>query len=128
MEKIIRREAVTLLIVSLFAAVTNAQTMANWTRKSPQTSPSARDGHAMVYDSAHGQVVLFGGGTHDTWVWDGSNWTQKFPQNSPSARGSHAMAYDSAHGQVVLFGGAGNGHLNDTWVWDGSNWTQKFPQ
>ena len=31
---------------------------ANWTQKSPQTSPSARWYQAMAYDSAHGQVVF----------------------------------------------------------------------
>jgi uncharacterized protein (TIGR03437 family) len=113
----------------------------NWTQKFPQNSPSGRGGFAMAYDSAHSQIVLFGGGSNgppdpfllgDTWVWDGSNWTQKFPQNSPAARGAHAMAYDSAHGQVVLFGGDSNTEIrigaNDTWVWDGSNWAQKQPQ
>ena len=46
----------------------------------------------MAYDSAHGQVVLFGGqdanlnALNDTWVWDGTNWTQKFPQTIPPAR------------------------------------------
>ena len=100
----------------------------NWTQKSPQSSPSARTGAAMVYDAAHGQVVLFGGfvsaGLNDTWVWDGSNWTQKFPQTSPGTRAGHAMAYDSTRGQVVLF----SGNINDTWIWDGSNWTQESPQ
>ena len=100
----------------------------NWTQKSPQSSPSARTGAAMVYDAAHGQVVLFGGfvsaGLNDTWVWDGSNWTQKFPQTSPGTRSGHAMAYDSTRGQVVLF----SGNINDTWIWDGSNWTQESPQ
>jgi len=94
----------------------------------------------MAYDSAHGQVVSFGGENannglyNDTWVWDGANWTQKFPQNSPPAREAHAMAYDSVHGQVVLFGGNGEasllgpGYFSDTWVWDGSNWTKPSPQ
>jgi uncharacterized protein (TIGR03437 family) len=84
----------------------------------------------MAYDSAHHQVVLFGGGDEDdTWVWDGSNWTEKFPESSPPARTNHAMAYDSAHGQVVLFGGISGLHLlNDTWLWDGSNWTAQSPE
>jgi uncharacterized protein (TIGR03437 family) len=127
----------------IFAPVLAAQTAPNWTQQSPQTSPPARLGHAMAYDSAHGQVVLFGGVTqgysgqvlNDTWVWDGINWTEKAPQNSPPARYGHAMAYDSAHSQVVLFGGDdGNldsfhgGAFNDTWVWDGANWTEQAPQ
>ena len=111
----------------------------NWTRKSPQTFPQRRSRHAMTYDSAHQQVVLFGGNNgwpppnstwfNDTWVWDGSNWTQKFPQTSPPPRNQPAMAYDPVHCQVVLFGGFDmNGRLADTWVWDGSNWTEEFPQ
>jgi Galactose oxidase, central domain len=112
----------------------------NWAQKSPANSPPARFNHAMAYDAAHGQVVLFGGccrdplsDTQDTWVWDGSNWAQKFPANNPGVRDTHAMAYDSSHQQVVLFSGQFNVSgqnffvYSDTWVWDGSNWTQKFP-
>lgn len=116
----------------------------SWTQKTPQTRPPARFGYAMAFDSARGQVILFGGhhrlgysdDLNDTWVWDGVNWSQKSPQNSPPARSSHAMAYDAGHGQVVLFGGADDYTtvfnmpeiFNDTWVWDGSNWTQKSPK
>ena len=32
-----------------------------WVDKTPATSPSARDAHAMAYDSARGRIVLFGG-------------------------------------------------------------------
>jgi len=112
----------------------------NWAQKSPANSPPARFNHAMAYDAAHGQVVLFGGccrdvtsDTQDTWVWDGSNWAQKFPANNPGPRDTHAMAYDSSHQQIVLFSGQLNvsgqnfSVYSDTWVWDGSSWTQKFP-
>jgi len=105
----------------------------DWVQKFPATSPPPRPDHAMAYDAARGQVVLFGGwdGSHllnDTWVWEGSNWVQKFPTTTPPARRGHAMAYDAARGQVVLFGGfGGSAALNDTWVWDGANWVQKFP-
>ncbi len=115
----------------------------SWTQQTPANSPSARSGHAMAYDVAHQQAVLFGGQVGDglttvtstfadTWVWDGNNWTQKTPANSPPARWGHTMAYDAAHQQVVLFGGQSStditaGSLTDTWVWDGTNWTQKTP-
>jgi hypothetical protein len=58
---------------------------ANWTEKSPQTSPRARVYPVMAFDSAHGQVVMFGGQEsgylpngkwillNDTWIWDGTN-------------------------------------------------------
>jgi len=113
----------------------------NWTQQFPKTSPTARDGPAMVYDAMHGQIVLFGGSIvnattfttttfNETWVWDGTNWTLETPQSSPPARSSTGMAYDSGHAKTVLFGGVdvNLNLLNDTWVWDGTNWTQESPQ
>src|ERR1017187_10518323 len=46
----------------------------NWTQESPQTSPTARTGTAMAYDSVHDQTVLFGGfvgmtALGETWTW-----------------------------------------------------------
>ncbi len=107
----------------------------NWALKSPVHRPPARWDHVMAYDSARGQVVLFGGSgndsvLNDTWVWDGTDWTQKTPVHSPSARNFSAMADDSARGQAVLFGGSSPSQgfpLNDTWVWDGTDWSQVFP-
>jgi hypothetical protein len=79
--------------------------------------PSARYGHAMAYDSARDQVILFGGAwtdpngfvnfLNDTWRWDGSSWTKVTPPVSPAPRAFHAMAYDSKRGRIVLFGGFG---------------------
>jgi hypothetical protein len=102
---------------------------AMWTQASPMTAPSARGATAMVYDSARGVTVLFGG-VHgstlygDTWEWNGTNWIQMFPMTSPPAREWDQMAYDSARGVTVLFGGGG---LTDTWEWNGTNWTQRLP-
>jgi hypothetical protein len=108
---------------------------ANWTQRAPATSPPARAGHAMAYDSVHGKIVLFGGvffpavpfGTQqpayfaDTWEWDGTTWTQRAPPVSPPFLYGHAVAYDSARGRTVLVGAAG------TWEWDGTTWTQPAP-
>jgi len=113
----------------------------NWIQQNPSSSPPARQliaSPAMVYDSGHQQVVLFGGYSsasstllNDTWTWDGSTWMNKTPQapnSSPPARQAYAMAYDAVRQQVVLYGGVGNGAGNsDTWLWDGSTWTQAFP-
>lgn len=51
----------------------------NWEQKAPAAAPSARQRHALAYDSARQRVVLFGGmerksnGTYvdlnDTWEW-----------------------------------------------------------
>lgn len=104
-----------------------------WTQKFPQTSPPARQGHGMVYDSVRHQVVLFGGITaqgtaNDTWLWDGTNWASP-SVSPPPARTLQNMAFDSARGQVLMFGGqtASFGQLSDTWVWTGANWVQQNP-
>jgi len=72
----------------------------NWVKVTSYLT--ARAGHAMAYDAARGQVVLFGGWNggplSDTWVWDGSNWVPKFSASRPPARFAHAMAYDAARG------------------------------
>jgi hypothetical protein len=91
--------------------------------------PSARSAHGMVFDSARGRTVMFGGtdGSNelgDTWEWDGTNW---WPVSSSGAyaREWHAIAYDSWRGQSVVFGGYGSGYLyGDTWAWNGSAWTE----
>ncbi len=116
-----------------------------WVQRTPGTSPPARDGHAMAYDSTRGRVVLFGGFDYnrttgitqifaDTWEWDGDNWISRAPSASPHAREGHAMAYDSARGRVVLFGGSfyddtsqQHQYFADTWEWDGSTWIQRTP-
>jgi hypothetical protein len=106
-----------------------------WTQQHPATSPPARFGASMAYDTATGNVVMFGGENRQaraprgTWAWDGSTWTKQAPTTSPPGRIYPAMAYDAATGTVVMFGGetATGRLLHDTWVWDGSTWTQQHP-
>ncbi len=98
-----------------------------------QAAGPPRAGHALAFDAARGQVVLFGGRgpeglRTDTWLWDGARWSFVTPPERPSPRSSHALAYDAARGQVLLFGGQKDtAILNDTWTWDGAAWTQHFP-
>src|SRR5262245_55609584 len=93
-----------------------------WTEKQ-DIGPKPRAGHAMTHDSGRNRVVLFGGDSlrsrlfNDTWEWDGENWTQ-MADIGPRPRRDCALAYDSARGRVVLFGGHGDGSsLGDTWEW-----------
>ncbi len=97
----------------------------------------------MVYDTARGVIVLFGGQRqarpagslqleviqtlNDTWEFDGEVWYEVSPRHVPPARYGHAMVYDEARGVVVLFGGiaADGTYLNDTWEYDGVTWMQK---
>ena len=104
----------------------------SWSDRGALTGPTARAGHAMVYDSRSQRVILFGGqdsfGTQaDTWSYEpiSETWTRITTVNQPSPRRDHAMAFDPnanfPFGEVVLFGGTG--FNSQTWTFDGTNWT-----
>jgi hypothetical protein len=93
------------------------------------STPPARQDHAMVFDSARGHIVLFGGQSPsssfgDTWEYDGTSWTPVLVAG-PSMRVGHAMVYDPVRARTVLFGGYddSSGQLGDTWEYDGTGWT-----
>jgi hypothetical protein len=104
-----------------------------WTQKQ-DIGPSPRFAHAMAYDAARKQVVLFGDGTDfagaraDTWGWDGAAWTQ-LADMGPFGRMYCSMAYDDSRQRLVLFGGGvvidwSLKAQGDTWEWNGTEWTQ----
>ena len=72
--------ATALAAVSLAAAGLPAGAdVPTWSLQSPTTSPTARYGAAMAYDTESGQTVMFGGEgssgpLDDTWVWNGTTW------------------------------------------------------
>lgn len=94
----------------------------------------ARHGHAMTFDEAHGQLLLFGGtegGEHkpDLWRWTGDAW-MRLAEGGPGPRSDASLAYDASRQRVVLFGGRAGQFPNetirtDTWEWDGGSWTQR---
>ena len=106
-----------------------------WERGASGDEPPPRAGHAMAFDEATGELVLFGGegavgqDLGDTWVRTAQGWVEA-PVSafaSPGARRGHALAYDPTTARVLLFGGAANEQLlDDTWVWDGASreWTE----
>jgi hypothetical protein len=114
------------------AANPASDTAATWETRVVGSPPAARGGHAMAFDEARGQVVMFGGFAggsqylNDTWIWDGNTWQQKAPSIAPSARAVHAMVYDVVRSQIILFGGSGYANYSDTWSWDGNKWEQKI--
>lgn len=109
---------------------------AGWSLRRGTDRPGFRYAHAMVYDGARGQIVMFGGDSgppyrDDTWVFDGFSWIDKTPFSaSPEPRGRHAMAFDSARGRVVLYGGRNFffDKFPETWEWDGATWTKLTPE
>jgi len=109
-----------------------------WANMNPPTAPPARDDHAMVYDSIHDEVILFGGQSTysflDTWTYNlrTNSWTNRNPDNQPGTGVGPAMAFDSLHGEVVLFGGKDYAAIcrNNTWAYNLSEnaWTEMIPQ
>lgn len=104
----------------------------NWRELSPADQPSARQGHAMVWDGT--RIIMFGGGNvyhhglgnnAETWEYVGGNWNQLAPATSPSARRYHSMVWDGT--QVILHGGHSTVDLQDTWTFDGTTWTDVTP-
>lgn len=98
-----------------------------WSRVASTISPSARSGHALVYDLSLHQIITFGGTTGfqrtgDTWRWDGETWTALSPAAGPSPRSKFGTAYDTRRKRLVIFGGDDTSPA-DTWAWDGHVWT-----
>jgi N-acetylneuraminic acid mutarotase len=94
----------------------------------------------MVYDSADGRVIVFGGWDsttdfNDTWAYDpaANTWTDLNPGGAkPPVRHESAMAYDADAGKVILFGGMTAStaqELADTWAYDpaANTWTELKP-
>ena len=105
-----------------------------WTLLHPAVSPSGRDSASMTFDSATGQLVMFGGEQTvrplaETWTWDGATWHQLHPAKSPAARLLAALGPNSAGGPgLVLYGGTDFSRaLHDTWIWDGASWNAVTP-
>lgn len=112
-----------------------------WRTLRPRTSPGARTGFAMAYDSKRHRVLLFGGylgqvERNDLWEWDGFDWRElpNAATTSPAPRIDASIAFDPHTGSMILFGGtsnwlAGPGATThgDTWQWDGARWHQLTP-
>lgn len=111
----------------------------SWTELLPNGStPSAREGQALAYDSGTGTIFLFGGYTglayqNDTWAYDPltSMWEELDPSGDlPTARSQHTLVYDSKNAQLLLYGGwDGDKDLSDLWAFDpaSNTWTELAP-
>lgn len=121
------------LFVGACSVVALPAQQSQWIEQTQSLQPAYRTDHAMTYDAARAEVVLFGGAGNgavlygDTLVWNGDAWSVRGATTAPSPRRGHRLAYDSARQRVVLFGGrAGSTYLADTWEWDGNNWLQRI--
>lgn len=97
--------------------------------------PGPRMLHAMTYDAAREEVLVFGGARlattgsgnvylRDLWSLTRRGWTL-LSDEGPVPRYGPSMSFDSDRGIAVMFGGrdATREPLNDTWAWDGAQWT-----
>jgi N-acetylneuraminic acid mutarotase len=107
-----------------------------WVNLNPSGSlPPARFNHGVIYDSARGRMVIYGGQTSltvfrgDTWALSlsGNSWTQLSSGGGPSARTRMGVIYDTTHDNMTMFGGAtSGGSTNDSWTFamTGNAWAQ----
>ena len=92
-----------------------------WIQKFTSSTPTARTGHSMVWDSAGSKVIMFGG--KDTvnrndlwWYYPVTNtWIQKFTSSTPTARSYHFMVWDEAGARAIMFGGFDSVIRDDLW-------------
>lgn len=105
----------------------------NWIQLHPTTSPPARAVEDLTYDAVDGEMVLFGGGTdnsfelNDTWAFVGGDWRSVVTRVAPSDRGEFGFAYDSGNHSVVLFGGCAGTFGCDDLAGDTWTFAQHFP-
>lgn len=104
----------------------------SWSLHTPRQFPDPTWLHAMAYDAARAEVVVFGGRErstfevlNETWAFDGTRWRWRDPRTTPSPRFRAAMAYDATRGRILMFGGDnGVTAFDETWTWDGTDWTR----
>ena len=104
----------------------------NWIQTEATLTPQPRFGAASCYDTATGNVLMFGGQGaisgvatfNSTWQWNNSTgWKQLLPVTSPPTLVNAQMVYTTG-GTAILFGGEnGLGNFtNQTWSWNGTTW------
>ncbi len=106
-----------------------------WTLLSPATSPNARSGHTMTYDSTRARVILQGGWGYynsvangggmraDTWEWDGTDWVQTLNSGGPDGC-CNGLAYDPVRKRAVGWFGRSDGwYMDRTFEY----WVQGIP-
>jgi N-acetylneuraminic acid mutarotase len=91
------------------------------------TTPAARRGHTLVYDTRRDRMILFGGYDdsrfmNDIWelrLYGNEQWRKLEPRGAlPSARFLHEAVYLPDREKMIVFGGYGGEFLGDRWVLD----------
>jgi hypothetical protein len=94
-----------------------------WSQLQPQAAPARRAEAALAEDVTDNALVLFGGGTTDTWSWRSGTWTES-KLAAPPPRSGFMLGFYPLARETVLFGGSSEGtFLNDTWLFNNQAWT-----
>jgi N-acetylneuraminic acid mutarotase len=90
----------------------------HWTYKETTGRPPIRNGHAMTYDEANGEMLVYGGWAdtcgqsperyNNTWAYNSTSntWTERNQPVNPGVRLGIGMVYDSKRGTHTVFGGS----------------------
>jgi hypothetical protein len=109
----------------------------DWVQRKPAASPTARSGHAMVYDVSRRVVVMFGGRElatgkllDETWEYNGAAWRLRRLAKRPPVQALHQMVYDSVRRVTVLqvswkLRSGKRVRSNETWEYNGRSWRQR---
>ncbi len=100
----------------------------NWSTITPVATPGTRERHSLGWDSARGQLVLFGGDNgnpflttkSEVWVYSpaANTWAKLTNSTSVPARSDALFVYLPHLGKFFVFGGATNVQLSQAWVND----------
>ncbi len=100
----------------------------NWKAVEGTGSAGLVFGHAMAYDEARGETILFGGTDYDlgyevdyTYRYRDSKWKSAWSGVTPGARSMFGFTSDPENGAVWLFGGVRGGA--DLWRYASGQWT-----
>ncbi|HSN67785.1 MAG TPA: hypothetical protein VLV48_00980, partial [Thermoanaerobaculia bacterium] len=103
----------------------------NWKAVEGGGSAGRVFGHAMAYDQARGESILFGGTDIDvgtevnfTYKYRASKWQGAFTVYSPGPRSLFGFTTDPENDAVWLYGGVRGSH--DLWKYAFGQWTQVF--
>src|SRR5262245_47204149 len=121
----LRASLLAALTITAFATPTPADpvgiqsiaTCGTWTTLSPDVASFKRNRHAMVYDSVHDRLLIFGGSNDQSPTYDASVGSLTLAGTTPAfsliattgtpplGRQSPSMIYDASRDRLVIFGG-----------------------
>lgn len=106
----------------------------NWQQIVTAHLPPLPDDHypsPTCFDSARGEMLLFGYLQDPLWAYDGTDWQVRNAGGAgPKATGAPNIAFDANRGVAVLLGalasapGKGNSYNESVWEWNGKGWNE----